>query len=320
MKLLILYLVDWWQKRVLIFKLGNLGKLMVVRDFSCIPQTFKGVLLDAYGVFWGGNAFGVLAGAAEMMKQLVSTGKVVGILSNTTQMSEKEIRKLAANGLVQGLHYHFYITSGDISKSVFSQQDLPFATPNKRFFLAGGSDHHIPNHRAIFDGTGFEETHVIEEADFIYLNVPRIQGEDQTNPEKFRAELVHLRHFNLPLVCANPDRFAQEGNPPRPVVRQGSLAVMYEELGGSVFYIGKPHTKSFEMAMRSFEQYGVYKTNDVIMVGDTPETDIRGGRNFGMKTALVIQTGMMAQREDLHSLPTADRPDYYIERLGSNGL
>lgn len=292
---------------------------MILNDFACIPAEFKGVLLDAYGVFWGGNEFGLLAGAREMMAQLVSSGKIVGILSNTTQMADKEIRKVDARGLVLGVHYHFYITSGEISRQVFIHHDLPFATPKKRFFVAGGDDHHIPNYRAIFEGSDFEETFTIDEADFVYLKVPRIHGEDQTDPAKFRDELVYLRGYNLPLVCANPDRFAQEGNPPRLVVRQGSLASIYEQLGGQVFYIGKPHPKSFEVAMRSFEKHSIYHRDDVIMVGDTPETDIRGAFNFGMKTALVIETGLMADC-DLQDLQARDKPDYFIKRLGSHGL
>ena len=45
-----------------------------------MKEPFKGVLLDAYGVFWGGNDIGVLPGAKEVMEKLVSDGKIVGIL------------------------------------------------------------------------------------------------------------------------------------------------------------------------------------------------------------------------------------------------
>ena len=50
-----------------------------------ISEKFKGILLDAYGVFWGGNECGLLPGALNAMEKLVGEGKIVGILSNTTQ-------------------------------------------------------------------------------------------------------------------------------------------------------------------------------------------------------------------------------------------
>ena len=59
------------------------------------------------------------------------------------------------------------------------------------------------------------------------------------------------------MICVNPDRFAHEGNPPRAVVRQGSIALMHEEQGGQVFYIGKPADKMYFAAMESFLQFGV---------------------------------------------------------------
>jgi hypothetical protein len=52
-----------------------------------VSERFQGILLDAYGVFWGGNACGVLSGAKEIMEKWVSKGKVIGILSNSTQLA-----------------------------------------------------------------------------------------------------------------------------------------------------------------------------------------------------------------------------------------
>lgn len=53
------------------------------------------------------------------------------------------------------------------------------------------------------------------------------------------------------MICINPDLFAHEGNPPKPVVRQGSIAAIYEELGGPVFYLGKPSDLIFAEAMKN---------------------------------------------------------------------
>src|SRR5579864_7466208 len=67
---------------------------------TSIADPFKGILLDAYGVFWGGNDWGVLPGAEKIMEKLVSSGKIIGILSNSTQLATKEVNKLHLHGLI----------------------------------------------------------------------------------------------------------------------------------------------------------------------------------------------------------------------------
>lgn len=292
-----------------------------------IADRFHAILLDAYGVFWGGNSLGVLSGAKEAMEALVSSGKVVGILSNSTQLSVKELDKLRAHDLLEGTHFHFLVTSGEVAKQIFRNEELPFPTLKKKYCLFCSANPKFSSHRMIFQGTPYSETSEVEEADFIYVPVPNINGKDQTNPEIFRAGIKTFIKSGLPMVCANPDRFAHEGNPPKAVVRQGSIAAMYEELGGKVFYIGKPSDRAFNRAMEQFTKRQVRELSEILMVGDTPETDIRGARQFGIATALVTQTGIMADRISKNGLeavvkgfPASDCPDYYIERLGHHDI
>lgn len=279
-----------------------------------IATSFKGILLDAYGVFWAGNRMGLFPGSEKTMEKLVLSGKIVGILSNTSQLASSEIEKLAKHGLIQGVHYHFLLTSGEIARQMFLNDSFPFLTPKKQYWQFS-EDH--PEHKinaALFEGSKFQKTDQLEEADFIYASIPHIQGKDQIDPEVFRDEVVRIRPFNLPMVCVNPDRFVLDGNPPKMFVRQGSIAAMYEELGGSVFYVGKPSLCAFQAAMERFNQHGIHAPSDVLMVGDTPETDIRGAKRYGMHSALMTQTGIFA--EQLKELAPSDAPHYYVERLG----
>lgn len=270
---------------------------------------FQGILLDAYGVFWGGNAYGLLPGSKEVMEELVTRGKIVGVLSNSTQLAAAEIEKLEKHGLIQGKHYHFFITSGEVIRHFFLHEKLPF--PRNSYYLLGGIHSKYSSHELLFAHSPYRQTANIEDADFIYLSVPHINGEDQTDPEIFRPQVEKILSANLPMICPNPDLFAHEGNPPRAVVRQGSIAKIYEELGGKVIYIGKPDPRAFQFALDRFQ----IPKEKILMVGDTPETDIRGARRFGMPSALITQTGMMTGRS-VHELPLEDTPDYFIKRLG----
>lgn len=292
------------------------------QNILAIPQPFHAILLDAYGVFWGGNSRGLFAGAKEMMEELISSGKTIGILSNSTQLSTKEREKFKAHGLLQDRHFHFLITSGDVAKNLFFQEELPFETPQKKYWLFGGTHPKFSPHLAIFQESAYTETTHLHEADFIYIAIPHVHGEDQTDPSLFQKEVQALVATGLPMVCANPDRFAHEGDPVRAVVRQGSIARMYEEFGGTVFYIGKPHANVYEQAMGHFYERNIYHPSEILMVGDTPETDIRGAHQCGMASALTTTTGIMADRI-LHQgivcaiagLSADEFPDFFIEGL-----
>ena len=109
--------------------------MIIFPDLLSISDKFEGILLDAYGVFWGGNAYGLLPGSKEVMEELVASGKIVGVLSNSTQLAAKETEKLQKHGLIQGKHYHFFITSGEVIRHLFLHDRLPFPTPQK-FLLA----------------------------------------------------------------------------------------------------------------------------------------------------------------------------------------
>src|SRR4051812_556692 len=100
-----------------------------------IASPFQGILLDAYGVFWAGNELGPFPGAIEAMEKLVSEGKIVGVLSNATQRVSKEIHKIRQHGLILGKHFHFYMTSGEVARSIFLNEQLSFKTPRNTYFL-----------------------------------------------------------------------------------------------------------------------------------------------------------------------------------------
>lgn len=291
-------------------------------NLESIAQPFTGILLDAYGVFWAGNSIGPIPGAKEVMERLVSQGKILGILSNTTQLPQKEIDKIAKQGIIQGKHFHFYLTSGQMAKEIFLENALPFPTPKKKYWLFGTVHPKHGPHYPIFEGTFYTETQLLEEADFIYISIPHKNGEDISDISHLHDDISKLMHTNLPMVCSNPDGYAHEGMPLRAVVRQGSIAALYAKLGGKVFYIGKPATHGYLSALKEFSKHKALGVADIIMVGDTPETDIRGARLCGMSSALITRMGNMGDRmgklgdhEAIKTIPPCDTPNYFIERL-----
>ena len=295
---------------------------MIYRNLYSISQPYSGILLDAYGVFWGGNKKGFLDGAKKAIINHVKQGKVVGILSNTTQLSQNEINKLDEHGLKLGADYHFLLTSGQVAFDLFSKQELPFKTVHKKYFLVGEAHPHFSSHKNLFKNSSFQETKHLQEADFLYISIPHIAGVDQTDISGFEKNLDQLADLNIPAICTNPDLFAHEGLPPKLVVRQGSIAAILEKKGISVFYIGKPAKIMFEKAFQEFMKYGSFNKESIIMVGDTPETDIRGANLFGFASALVTETGIFSEKAKtqniqtlINNLTTLDTPNFFLKHL-----
>jgi HAD superfamily hydrolase (TIGR01459 family) len=290
----------------------------VLQENSC-----NALLLDAYGVFWSGNEQGAFPGSSLTMERLFAAGKKIGIVSNSTQLSQKEVQKYAAHGFLQDRHFHFLITSGDVAKGLFYSDRLPLPTPNKKYYLFCSPHPRYSNSSSLFEGTSFIRTEDLSEADFIYINVPHIAGEDQTESDVFRPMVERFLLSRKPMVCANPDRFAHEGLPPRPVVRQGSIASLYEEMDGEVFNIGKPFLQIYSLAFDRLNSISPTMKEEVLMVGDTPETDIRGARSFGIKSALITGTGIMAERIKqkgfcaVQDLPLSDTPNLFVESFSN---
>lgn len=279
-------------------------------EFVELMNRYDAFLLDAYGVFWGSHEVGVYPGAREAMAALVASGKQVGILSNSSQIAATEREKFAKHGLLQGVHYHFLVTSGEVAAQLFANGRLPFAAPRKTYFLSGDP---VPL-------SGYSQVATLEEADFVYIGVPRLKGQDQENLSVFEGHMEEMARVTLPILCANPDRYATEGNPPRLVVRQGMIADLLEERGATVFRIGKPYPLVYEEALRLLVP--PISPDRVVMIGDTPETDIRGARALGLGTVLVLQTGIFSKRlndcpTSLTELPATDVPDYTLERFSA---
>ncbi len=290
----------------------TIAQELPIIHFDALIERYDNFLLDAYGVFWESSETGMLPGAKQAMGHLVSLGKKVGILSNTTQLALKEKEKLARHGVQEGVHYHFLITSGEVTKELLSSGQLPFAVPRKKYWLFGVDHPRFSSHSTLFQGSGYSQTQNVDDADFIYIAIPHIDGADQEDAEGFLEKIRAVAAKGIPVLCSNPDRFAHEGLPPRLVVRQGTIAHLFQVQGAPVHFIGKPYPTVYEKALQQF----LVNPREILMIGDTPETDIRGARQMGMGSALVTETGIMKERIAGNArLPQEDQPDFAIRHL-----
>ena len=95
-------------------------------------------------------------------------------------------------------------------------------------------------------------------------------------------------------------------------MENGQVAKLYEQLGGRVEWIGKPHPIIYEIAREVLADVGA---KDIICIGDSPAHDIVGGKGAGFKTVLV-RTGIHENESLEHLIEICDKigtiPDYIL--------
>lgn len=273
-----------------------------------IADRFDHVLLDQWGTVHEGKA--VFPEARDCIRALRAAGKRVVILSNSGKRSDDNAERLAKLGLPADEH-DGVLTSGEVVwRGLQERAAPPFDQLGRRALLIGS------NVLSMIDGLDVVAVTNPMRAEFIWL---ASLDETNANPEAWRDDLEAFAARGLPMLCANPDltMFTSKGLLPAP----GAVARFYAQLGGTVHYIGKPHAAIFAAALR---QLGDPKPERVLVLGDSLDHDVEGGRRAGMLTALITSgvhgkamaevRDMSAAIRDLAGDPKRT-PDWAIPRL-----
>lgn len=109
--------------------------------------------------------------------------------------------------------------------------------------------------------------------------------------EDYRPLLERARDRDLPFVCANPDLVVDVGG--RHYICAGAVALLYEQLGGDVFWAGKPHASAYDAAVARAEELRSTEVprSRILAIGDALRTDIAGAQGAGID-ALFIGAGI----------------------------
>ena len=153
----------------------------------------------------------------------------------------------------------------------------------------------------------------MDQADFVYFAIPQLTPEEiKQYPELKGSFFYNGKNYNtgdikpllpkiervyqsgLPVISTNPDLIAAEGG--HWMIRQGTLAQIFRDMGGKIFEYGKPYPEIYKYA---FQKLGVKPSPRIAMVGDTFRTDIKGALDAGITPVWCLDTGV-AQYELEH--------------------
>lgn len=283
---------------------------LAISGLRAIADRFDHVLLDQWGALHEGTA--VFPAAYECVARLRAAGKRVLTLSNSGKRADDNARRLARLGLPVEA-YDGMLTSGEVTWSgLASRNREPFKDLGQSCFLiTRGGD------RSIVDGLALRGATELRDADFILL-----AGLDDADaePSHWRERLKEAARRGIPMLCANPDlkMFGADGTL---IPAPGAIAELYRSLGGTARFVGKPHAPIFAAALA---RLGDPAPSRVLVIGDSLDHDIAGGRAAGMLTLLIcagVHREALAKAPDL---PQALRklagsesrmPDWTMEHL-----
>ena len=244
----------------------------IVATLRELGAEFDVVLCDVWGVLH--NGVRSYAEAADALRRLRTGGTTVVLISNAPRphhVVETQLRELG----VPREAYDEFVTSGDLTREVVASRPgvpLQHIGPARDFRLFDGLD--APRLGAA-------------EAQYILCTGP--MPENVRSAEHFRDGFVAAVGRGLEFVCANPDLVVERGD--ELLLCAGSLASLYEGLGGKVLWAGKPHRPIYELALsKAARRRGAtIDARRVLAIGDAPRTDIAGARAIGAASLLVAK-------------------------------
>ncbi|RWX80993.1 TIGR01459 family HAD-type hydrolase [Neorhizobium lilium] len=273
-----------------------------------IAEVSLSELIDRYQVFFL-DQFGVLRddqgaypGAAEALQQLKAIGKTVVILSNSGRSGDFNAARFVKLGFPRE-SFDYFVTSGDAAYAVLSKEGSPLSRDARCLTISSGGDRNLA-----------ERMGMINVDDAAEANLVIISGsEAERIPMESYANLLRPAAMRgIPAICTNPDiqKLADGAVAPG----AGAIAELYEQLGGTVRWFGKPYQDIYELAMRLC---GDVSPQSVICVGDSLDHDILGASRFGLDSVLV-RTGLAGQSTATghDDMKTADvQPTYMMSQF-----
>ena len=228
-------------------------------------------LVDQFGTIHDGTR--PYPGALATLYALRDAGKRVALVSNSGKRSAPNQARLATLGFPPD-SYTAFISSGEVA-----WQQLAAGQGGPCLLLSRGDD------TAFLEGLPWHATADAADATLILITG---SDADRRDLASYAALLRAPAARGIPCLCTNPDRtmLVPGGTAPG----AGQIAALYEELGGPVTWIGKPHPAIYAAALAAL---GVPAGRRVLAVGDSIEHDVAGAHRAGCRAALV-RTGIAA--------------------------
>tara|TARA_B100001123_G_C15205839_1_gene985199 strand:+ start:194 stop:1012 length:819 start_codon:yes stop_codon:yes gene_type:complete len=266
----------------------------LIRGLSEVQSRYDAFFIDLWGVIH--NGIELYPDAIKVLENLNKLKKRFVLISNAPRPS-KSVERYLINLKMNEKFLKNIFTSGEAALQTLKNKNY-----GEKFFHIGPK-----RDRDLIAGLEENETG-LEKCDFILCTG---LFEDKENSLNYYENLLK-KYTKLKMLCTNPDLIVHRGS--KEEYCAGTIAAIFEKIGGNVIYFGKPYPEIYNFCMK--------KKESILAIGDNIKTDIKGANK--MKFDSLFITGGIHKREFLNlTVQNYDKvltkyetkTNYYQERL-----
>ena len=235
--------------------------------------------IDIWGVLH--NGVQIFEDSIEVLENIKKLNKEFVLLTNAPRPNSTVVNFLKKMGLKD--FYQNVYTSGEASLKYLMENFI-----NSKFYHIGP-----PRDFDLFKRFDKNKVNNITQAD--YFICTGLFEDHETNLDYYKALLE--KFSNKKFVCTNPDLIVDRGD-----VREfcaGSVAKVFEEIGGKVIYFGKPYPPVYNLSANINEK-------NILCIGDNLNTDIKGA-NIQNFDNLLIKNGIHKEELSINNIDKLEK-------------
>lgn len=232
------------------------------QDGLCsIAQNYSLFYIDLWGVVH--NGISLYKEAINVLNELEKNNKEYVLLTNAPRPKETVKVFLEKMGLNEIMRDHVF-SSGEAALNYLKNN-----LSSKKFFHIGP-----PRDFDLFRVFKKNESKNIDDCDYFLCTGLFDEQDEDLNYYKQLFE----KKIDKKMICTNPDLIVDRGN--KRELCAGSVAIIFEKMGGEVIYFGKPYAEVYNQSIDN-------KNKKILCIGDNLNTDIKGANLLNYESLLI---------------------------------
>jgi HAD superfamily hydrolase (TIGR01459 family) len=235
------------------------------KGLKAIVEDYDIFYIDLWGVIH--NGINLHKNAIKALEEITKVKKKYVLLTNAPRPNKTVKSFLEKMGMNKEIREKVY-SSGEAALSYLKKNLL-----SEKFYHLGP-----PRDFDLF--LDFKKNKTIDINESSYLLCTGLFKEQDEDLNYYKE--LFKNHINKKLICTNPDLIVDRGS--KRELCAGSVALVFEKMGGEVIYFGKPFPEVYNQSINN-------KKKRVLAIGDNLNTDIKGA-NLLNYDSLLISNGV----------------------------
>jgi NagD protein len=237
----------------------------------------QGFLIDMDGVIYRENH--LIPGAAEFVEILHARSIPFLFLTNNSAPTPEDLAVRLRHLGIEGVSARHFYTS-----ALNTADFLNETHPNCTAFVLGEGGLLTALHERKIANDGINPSYVIV-------------GEGAVSTDKLTKAHECIER-GARLLATNPDNWCPVSSDKTRPGAGAATAYLEASTGEHAYFLGKPNGYMFQRARKRLIENSLITADEIVMIGDTMETDIRGAFEAGLHSFLVLTGSTML--EEVH--------------------